>query len=787
MRTGTISRSAAWLLVTVSAFGVSAAHSQQSDAGANSASSEIIVTASRREQRLQDVPMSVNVATGEQLERLKILDVKDVQQLAPGLELTNTFGRNNVATLRGVTFDPDQGTSPAVDVYVNEVPVDAQAAFTAIYDIDQIEVLRGPQGALRGRTSPAGAITIRTRRPNLTEVEGYAQATATDDKAFNFQGGVSLPLVQDKVALRAAMLVDGNQLNQVRNVALDRTSRSRTLSGRVTLALQPAENFDINIIYQYLNADNYQYAQIFGPGNAAIGNPPIGLKDRLAVAEGFNRFQNSSHYLTLDAKYDFGAVTLAVIGGHQYSNLVQGYDQDPGDAVHHLVSKQLVRSPFKVDVWEARLLSNNDGFLNWTIGAYYSKEGGVTTVDTPLDFIGGFAGSPVPDTIVPITGYLRIPVDNRTMAIAGSVRLAVTDKLTVEAAARYSDIRNNQVAVLTIPDFGDISLVDKVTKAHPLTGSATVTYEVNPDLTVYAAYGRSFRAGTAGVGVPQNLSTDLNITDSESSDSLEAGLKTSFLNRRLSVDVAAFYQKFNGFISRFTNISIDQGTNIDVDGDGIPDGVFVGAPDGDVDGATDVNYNGDATIKGVELTISGRPTDNWDFSISSSYVKARYKNALLPCNTFDGAGNPIVVPNAAFGGVNNASFCNRNSRLADVPNFSLTANTEIRFPFGNVQPFIRGILNYRPSVFSENAQFRYPHRENINLFAGVRGPDNRWEVSIFARNLLNQEKITNIVVNNSTVTGVDFLGGPNIRYDSGYRGVNLTNPREVGLSAQIKF
>lgn len=112
--------------------------------------------------------MTVDVATGEQLQKLNLFDFKDVQQLAPGLEITNIDGRSNSATLRGVTFNPDQGTSPTVDVYINEVPVDAQTAFTAIYDVAQIEVLRGTQGAFRGRTAPAGAITLTTRRPSLT-------------------------------------------------------------------------------------------------------------------------------------------------------------------------------------------------------------------------------------------------------------------------------------------------------------------------------------------------------------------------------------------------------------------------------------------------------------------------------------------------------------------------------------------------------------------------------------------------------------------------------------------
>lgn len=150
------------------------------EAAAEPTSGEIVVTATRQAQKLQDVAMSLNVATGEQLDKFRILDVKDVQQLAPGLELTNTSGRNNTTTLRGITFDPDQGTGPAVQVYFNEIPTDAQTVYTAIYDIQQIEVLRGPQGLLRGLSAPAGAITIATRRPGFDSPAGYAEVTGTN-------------------------------------------------------------------------------------------------------------------------------------------------------------------------------------------------------------------------------------------------------------------------------------------------------------------------------------------------------------------------------------------------------------------------------------------------------------------------------------------------------------------------------------------------------------------------------------------------------------------------------
>lgn len=301
---------------------------------------EIIVTATRRNEALKDVAMSVDVAQGEKLEKLNIFDAKDISQLAPGLDLTNTTGRNNTTTLRGISFDPDSGTSPAVQVYYNEIPTDAQTVYTAMYDIQQIEVLRGPQGLLRGLSAPAGAITFATRKPDFADIEGYAQASVTTRDGYNVQGGVSLPF-SNAVALRLAAVVDGNRLNHVVNVNRNERSRSRTESFRATLGLQPSDAFTAFLTYQYLTSDNIQYQQVVGAGNtpayqlptflglpvpltpdtSARSGPALAASDYGAVSEGRFRYENLTHLVNLQASYDFGPATLSLVGAHQYSNI----------------------------------------------------------------------------------------------------------------------------------------------------------------------------------------------------------------------------------------------------------------------------------------------------------------------------------------------------------------------------------------------------------------------------------------------------------------------------------
>ena len=783
------------------------------------ASSDIIVTATRQQQRLQDVAMSVNVATGEQLEKFKIFDVKDISQLAPGLELTNTTGRNNTTTLRGVTFDPDQGTGPAVRVYLDETPVDPQTAYTAIYDIQQIEVLRGPQGLLRGLSAPAGSITIATRKPGFDRVEGDFQATATDRAGYNVQGGVTLPF-SDKLSIRVAGLVDGNRLNNVRDVNRNgERSQSRTESARITIGWRPTDNFKAYLTYQYLTADNRQFQQVIGTGGNPLGvygtlfgfpsafilgafptdttvrsGPALSVEDRGAVQEGVFRNRNNTHFINLQADYDLGPATLSFVGAHQFTKLTIDRDLDAANAIPGYIQNSSVITPYKVDTAELRLTSNNREGLGWGLGAFYTKQTGTTLVnqDNSLfqynvpanalvnpscDLIGASAFCPsgtfAPFTIpnaLPLSVFVRVPVDTSTVSFNANLSYRA-GPLRIEGGVRYSIIKGNQTTQQQISGAFNIPLAEIIPANlqrrtdRPVTGGATISYEVTPELNVYAAYGHSFRSGSTKVAGPAYVTADLIRTNPEKTDSFEVGLKGSLFDRKANFTVAAFYQKLDSFLSRFTSIYWQTANDVP------PNGTF------------DFNYNGNAKIKGIEGSLDLRPTPNWDLGVSAAYTHARWDNARLPCNDYAGTG----VPNTTGGtptvtGTGSVSYCIINDRLANTPDFSLNANTEIRFPMATVTPFVRALMTYTPSYYWWQSQYQFKDRELINLYVGARSNDGKWELDVFAKNLLNQQRITNIslgqVQTNAAVKGT---------FSPGYSVVNVTNPREFGATLSFHW
>jgi iron complex outermembrane recepter protein len=795
---------------------------------------DIVVTAARDQRLLKDVPMSVNVASGEQLEKLNLFDAKDIQRLAPGLEMTNTTGRSNTTTLRGVTFDPDQGTGPAVQVYMNEVPTDAQFAYTALYDIQQIEVLRGAQGLLRGLSAPAGAITIATRRPIFDGVEGYAQATGTSRAGYNVQGGVSLPF-SDKVAIRVAGLVDGNRLNNVTNVTRGERSRSRTESARITLGLRPSDKFSAYLTYQYLHADNRQFQQVIGPGATPIrevglpvttldlgggfvvplyiflpspdgrrSGPAATVEDRIAVSQGTQRFLNNSHFVSVTADWDLGPATVSAVGGYQFAELKQFRDSDLANAiVDQAGGSHLVTIPNKIWSGELRVQSNNAGEgFRWGASAFYSKRTGTVTASSDATTYGGAV--PLSQGLfLPITADAIVPVNSETISFSGNLSYR-TGPLRLEAGLRYSILRSVQTATINITSPGGVTLVPvgggaflgipvssaqinqsqigipaalQRIESHPLTGGVNASLEISPDITAYASYGRSFRGGSSGVAVPVGISDDLIQSRSEKTDSYEIGLKGTVLDRRLNFALAAFYQKFDGFLSRFTSIPYNCP---EINGVCSTAGPPINNAIEVANSGFDFNYNGDATVKGVEVSLFGRVTRNWDLGVNMSYVKARYDDARVPCNDFAGTGVPNApppgVPNRITG-TGNVSYCQTSGRLADVPDFNLSATTELRVPLGNVTPFIRGLLTYRPSVYSEQSAYQLPSRTLLDLFVGVRDAAGKWEFNVFARNLLDQQRITSI----SSGTAI-MPTGSGTGLNSGYRIINATNPREFGAT-----
>lgn len=228
---------------------------------------EIIVQARRKDESIQDVPLSVQAVTGQDLQKLEIRNFTDITKLVPGLQL-NSQGFTTSASLRGVNFNGTaSGSATSVEFYRNDAVITSSVLFAAVYDIGQIEVLRGPQGTLRGRASPSGSITVTTRRPDLNEVGGYVSGSLASRSKWNFEGAVNIPIVADKLAIRIAGFAGKNQGNGIRGLnvptgTIDSDIFSRTQALRASVRADPFDGvlvLDFN--YETIRLSSRQYSQ----------------------------------------------------------------------------------------------------------------------------------------------------------------------------------------------------------------------------------------------------------------------------------------------------------------------------------------------------------------------------------------------------------------------------------------------------------------------------------------------------------------------------------------------
>lgn len=767
------------------------AEQPQGDASvASGTNAEIIVTATRQAQSLQDTPMAVDVVTASDVAKLSIFDAKEIQNLSPGLQLANNDGRSNIATLRGVTFDPDSGSSPAVEIFLNEVATDANTAFTAIYDIGQIEILRGPQGLFRGKTSPAGAILFGTQRASVDDFTGYVQGTATNRDGVNAQGAANLVLIPGKLGMRTAILYDQNRVSGVRRLNGEYSS-SKTMSARTTLSFEDGP-LSANLMYQYLNADTRPYIAAFGAGNApsaALGDPTttgpaLTLEDRRSVTEGVFRFKNRTHFATFNASYDLGGARLVYNGGYQDSVLAQQRDQDTGNAVPNYTRPQILDVIYKTWSNELRLESAMGSRFSWAVAANYRRAHNIVPLTQVNDqlFALNFVG-PIPPSLAlfPIDVAVNIDILQKEYGLAGTVGYELFDGLKVTGGLRHTwtDIARNQTTDVTLPSFGVALPTTKDTSnlhKRAFTGGANLSWEITRDFTAYASYGHSFRPGVFAVGVTVPLATTYLNTKDEKSDGGEIGFKANFLDRKVSLNVAGFYQKFSNYLSYNPAVATD--SNLD----------------GTVDPSiSPLPFAGNAVSKGVEVQFTARPTTNFDIGISAAYANSHYDNAPIICNDYNGDGRPDATGAPSVQPGRQVSECVSNDRLAQVPRFTMNGTSELRLPLTSVTPFLRGLVNYRPGFNSTNDNYQYRAYTKLDLFLGVRDNDGRWEITGFAKNMLNQTRALSVSQGNfqQATSELDFTfaptGNAGLPFDSGYRTAAISAPREFGLTGTFRW
>lgn len=768
------------MLSSVCAFAVTAAFpvlAQESAADGSGEAVEVIITANKKRESLQMVPSSVDAITAQTIDKLNIQNFQDIEKVSPGLQLNAADGRGQNISLRGVSFDPDTGAGPTVQVYWNETPISTSTAFRGLFDVGQIEVLKGPQGTLRGQTSPAGAITIATRKPDLNFTEGNISQTVGSHRKFNTQIGLNVPLIEGKLALRVAGLYDYGR-DGVRNVVNGRENSDMTHGARASLLFKPVDSLEIMLVHQEINNRLVNYHMVVGAPLTAQGQAAgqaLTYEDRAAVAEGDADFYNRSKLTSLNVNWDLAGHRLSYIGGYQKTLDIAHRDQDFTAVVAGYTYQQDMEISSSQFTHEIRFESVDNSFWNYMVGAYYSRSTNDLYLTQPQSV---FDLGPYQEPIhVPMEGYSRPGGYAKGKALFTNHRFAITENDQIEIGLRYQENESDFQQYINIMGMEIPSVPEDMTyrKTDAVTGSASYRHVFSRDLMTYISYGRGLRpGGITSFVTTQGIDPAFLVYEDETTDALEIGVKSKWLNRRLTFNASLFKQEIKNYIGRANNLYVRvEAQPGEPDGPG-PNGGYL------FTGNANLNTNGDVESTGLEALVGWSFSANWNAQLSLSYVDAHYVNAVLPCNDSDNDGiadevhGPYVQPGRQI------SLCANNDTLPNTDNilpgkFNASLQSEYSRAVGDLELFARGLVRYVPEGYNRVVGQKVPSYTPVDFYLGVRSPNQSWELSFWAQNLFDKT-----VNRGERYNYVGSVAG-------GYRSVITPEERRLGVTLRYNF
>ena len=721
--------------------------------------SEVVVTAERRSENLQKVPLSVAVMGAEDVRAAAAGGDDTLLSLSgkvPSFYAETTTGRIFPRFyIRGLgNIDFYLGASQPVSIIQDDVVLEhVVLKSNPVFDVQQVEVLRGPQGSLFGRNTTAGIVKFDTVRPSNT-LQARAQATYGSKNTITFDGGVGGPIVADKAAFRISALYqhrDNWVDNTFAGVSADGTvtPKKDTMGGfdekdvRAQLLLTPNE--DLTVLAS-AHARDYKGTSTLFLRNALVkgSNKPNAPRDRVAYDEAQNNPQAySTQGASLNIAYDFGPMTLTSITAYETSNGYSRGDTDGGAAANFggIGFGQSMGQLRDLDQYtqELRVSSNGDSRLKWQFGGMLFDSEDLTDFYQRAYFLNTSAKNP--------NNYVRLRNINMSWALFGQASYQVTDQLTITAGARETEdtkktkllqTANTAAGAVTYTGRRYVRLSDS-----KLSWDLSALYQVNPDFGVYARVAKGFRGPTIQ-GRSAVFNADFTTADSETIVSYEAGFKSVLFDNTLRLNATAFAYRVNDI----------QLNGNDSNGNG-------------------VLFNADkADAYGLEADAEWRPIENLTLTGGVSLLHSEIKDKRVYAQVC--ALNGVVVctvqdPTIKVGANTFAQI--DGEPLPNAPKYNLSFTARYDFPVNddgkvfvatdwNVQGYTSFVL-YKTKEFNSKGNFEGGAR------IGYEGGDGAYEVALFARNITNEKNLKGVIEN--------------------YMAAVYNEPRIVGVSLSAKL
>jgi len=715
----------------------------------------VTVTANKRTENAQDIPQSLSVITSSELKLIGAQDFSDLANLTPGVELRNSQAGRGAVAIRGVselnTANLAGGTGSSVGFYLDELPLAMAGYMPDIksFDVERVEILKGPQGTLYGEGSLSGTIRLITNTPDTEGFAGAIDLTASTvedgDSNHSINGMVNIPILKDKLALRivgfdqkAGGFIDTT--DAAGNPVSEDANYNETTGGRASLLWTPTDRFELSATAFTTSADR-------GAPSIAKANKELSESVSTETSDDIDAYN-------LTGKYEFGFADLISSSSYFEREALGVVDQGglvpQVNFVFGLFGVPITVDGVYIDQWleteafaqEVRLVSSNGGPLDWTVGAFYKKH------DSRLGFNSD--GEPgIPSSVweglsqALTGGAVTIPDGFSTDTTTQTEQIAVFGEGTYSFNEKVDLLLGGRLFREKRDSTSSFSGVFPVLLGGPLPGTfsskaeddifnpkATLTYHWNDDILSYGTVSRGFRSGgqnDLAVFVPGSPIE----YDPEQLTNYEVGFKSTLADGAIRLNGAIFYMEWEDLQS-----VIAEG----------PGGI------GEV-----IGNIGSAHSQGIEAQLTAQLTQNLLFNLSGALIEAETDEATLVPDPSGGAA--ITVPSG--------------TRIPNVSESSFAASLDYNFSITeSLDGFARASWSYvGGSTNNVVRNQKVPEYNLVDLKLGIE--KDTWTLSVFANNVLDEDVLLSRAV-------TDNLADGEPRYNWG-------RPRTFGINLAVDF
>ncbi|MGA2950890.1 MAG: TonB-dependent receptor [Caulobacteraceae bacterium] len=707
----------------------------------------VVVTARRTTERAIDVPISLTAVSGQDLAKTGAYTLADLQAQVPSFTAYQSNARNSSVGIRGIgVSSAADGLDTSVGVYVDGVYLGRPGmALADLIDIDQVEVLRGPQGTLFGRNSSAGALNITTAKPSFN-FGGTGEVSAGDYGYNQERLSVTGPIVADQLAFRLTAFNtyrEGDLANTTTGIGANSISRQ---GARVQFLWTPSSDLTVRLIADYSREDDTccvsVFKQVLAPSVSSATRRTLNVFDELgyvpvanydaAVGNSPQDMRTDQHSASAEVDWKLGWATLTSITAYRFWHFdpLQDSDNTPLDVIQ--VNAAITQD---TQFSEELRLASNPGRFNWQAGIYLFNQQlrdhyllnqfGAQASDFYTDYLRTTKPAAAPVSIAAGSQYIG---DTRAItdsaALFGQANYEVTKRFTLTAGLRYTHDDKHGVTntstvgtpyvTTSIPFHYDIDV-----KGDNLSWLGSATYKLNRDNTFYGSYSTGYKSAglnlnsAVGAGVPLVLQPE-HVHD------WEVGIKQALFDHRLLFDVGGYWETLSGLQANIypTNGAKSYLANV-----------------------------GDIRARGVEADVTWDVTHGLTLSANGSYndaVYTSYTNAPCP--------------------VGGAAVCNlTGAPVYEAPRWIANAQAAYHFRLSDrVEPYVLAQYAFRSSAdgtVDDGPLTRIPAYSLVNARLGASLADGRYDVSLWVQNAFNTHYFENLGTDSIPGAGTFAIGG----------------------------